>query len=306
MKTKKQNSSKKTDILIVEDSPTQAMQLQHLLEQHNYRVTSAENGIAALTLLEKYKPTIVISDIIMPEMDGFDLCKTMKTDDNLKTIPVVLLTSLTKSDDLIKGLKSGASHFITKPYSEKFLISQIQSILKNRELRQKPVTDKDIGIFFKGKTHFITSNRIQLLDLLFSTFEGVVQKGNELDSTNSELKQTQDDLKKLNKQLELKVMERTEKIAHLNSVLNSVRSVNQLIVREKNRVRLLKAACDSLISTRGFNNACITLLNESGEPVETVEAGFNEEFLAKNCRISRVMHAKRSRRSVRRASGQHP
>src|SRR3989337_4364013 len=114
------------EILIVEDSPSQAEQLKHILEQHDYSVSVAINGKEALALINKHKPTIVISDIIMPEMDGYELCRQIKADENLPNIPVILLTSLSgPTTDVIKGLESGANNVIMKPYNEEYLLSRI-------------------------------------------------------------------------------------------------------------------------------------------------------------------------------------
>src|SRR5687767_9411859 len=108
------------DILIVEDSPTQALQLQHILEQHDCRVTIAPNGREALALLRQHKPMVVISDILMPEMDGYQLCRQIKADRQLADVSVILLTALSDPKDVIRGLECGADNFIVKPYDERF------------------------------------------------------------------------------------------------------------------------------------------------------------------------------------------
>src|SRR5437762_2762185 len=95
------------EILIVEDSLTQAMKLQHVLERHDYKVTAARNGKEALAALAERIPTLVISDINMPEMDGYELCKRIKEDTRLGELPVILLTSLADPKDILKGLECG-------------------------------------------------------------------------------------------------------------------------------------------------------------------------------------------------------
>src|SRR5207244_10681992 len=108
------------DILIVEDSPTQAEKLKYILEQHDYQVSVTKQGQQALAWMEKRKPVLVISDIMMPEMDGYQLCRRIKEDNNFKDVPVILLTSLSDPVDVIKGLECGADHFITKPYDDNY------------------------------------------------------------------------------------------------------------------------------------------------------------------------------------------
>lgn len=104
------------EVLIVEDNPTQAFLLQRLLKKSGYTVSVACNGVEALAHLQENIPSLVISDILMPEMDGYELCRKIKTQDGLKRIPVMLLTQLSEPKDIIKGLECGADNFVTKPY----------------------------------------------------------------------------------------------------------------------------------------------------------------------------------------------
>ena len=176
-----------TKILVVEDSPTQAIRLQHILETRGFEVAVAFNGKAALEHLEHDRPSIVISDVIMPEMDGYELCKRIKSDERFKDIPVIILTSLSDPEDIIKGLEVGADNFITKPYQEKLLVSRIQYIIVNKELRAKSTSGLGIEIFFAGRKHFLEADRIQIVDLLLSSYETAVQNYHDLERTNEEL-----------------------------------------------------------------------------------------------------------------------
>src|SRR5688500_18036239 len=103
------------EILIVEDSATQAARLQYILEQNTYSVSFAHNGVEALAAVQKRRPSIIISDIVMPQMDGYELCRRLKEDPDLKEIPVILLTTLNDPRDVIRALESHADNFITKP-----------------------------------------------------------------------------------------------------------------------------------------------------------------------------------------------
>ncbi|MBU2513473.1 response regulator [bacterium] len=178
----------KIRILIVEDSQTQALQLQHTLELQGYLVSIAENGLDALRFLETDIPGLVISDVVMPEMGGFELCRRIKNNKRFKNLPVIILTSLTEPEDVIKGLAAGADHFIMKPYDNNFLLSRIEYILANMELRQESGVTMGVEVFFAGKKHFLNTDRIQILDLLLSTYENAVEQQRELVALNKELK----------------------------------------------------------------------------------------------------------------------
>lgn len=178
------------EILIVEDSPTQAIKLQYILEKNSYRSSVVSNGYNAIAAIKKNKPTIVISDIVMPEMNGFQLCRLIKDDANFRDIPVILLTTLSDPIDIIRGLECGANNFITKPYNAEFLLCRIQYILINHEMRKNRGSEMGLEIFFMGQKHFINSDSMQILDLLFSSFESALQKNQELQQANKRLDKT--------------------------------------------------------------------------------------------------------------------
>jgi two-component system, cell cycle response regulator len=185
------------NILILEDSPTQAVELEYILELNGYKPVLAENGIKALEYLNNPEciiPDIIISDIVMPEMNGFDFCKEIKNNEKLKEIPIILLTSLANPSDVILGLECGADNFITKPYKRDYLLSRIEYILINFQMRKHQASDLGVNIQFAGKKYYITSDRVQILDLLFSSFENAVLKNDELRDTIQKLNQTQKEL----------------------------------------------------------------------------------------------------------------
>lgn len=187
-------------ILVVEDSRTQAILLESNLKNHNYMVAIVENGQDALKWLSENEPSLVISDILMPGINGFELCRQIKTQSN--DIPVILLTSLTGPDEVIEGLVAGADSFITKPYDKNYLISHIEKLLANQSdiyIEKKPF---GVEIIFEGKKRLIKTDQQQTIKLLLNIYDGAIQQ-------NTQLIQTQDQLKLLNENLESMVEERT-------------------------------------------------------------------------------------------------
>ena len=181
------NNNHNIGILIAEDSRTQAEQLAFLIEQHGYQVTVAANGKLALQAAQAQKPALVISDILMPEMDGYELCRAIKADEKLKDIPVILVTTLSDPQDVIRGLECGADNFIRKPYDERYLLSRINYLLMNLELRKNQKMQFGVEIDLGGQKYFINSERQQILDLLISTYEQAVHINNELKLRETEL-----------------------------------------------------------------------------------------------------------------------
>ncbi len=189
-------------ILIAEDSATQAEKLKYILESQSYRVMAAVNGREALEMARQEKPTLVISDVVMPEMDGYQLCHEIKSDPGLSNVPVILVTTLSDPQDVIRGLECRADNFLIKPYEERHLLSRIQFVLVNREIREHDHTSIGVEIYFHGQRHFITADRLQILNLLLSTYEAAIQRNQELTLAKNELRQSNASLEAANKELE--------------------------------------------------------------------------------------------------------
>jgi two-component system cell cycle response regulator len=233
------------NILIVEDSPTQTKLLRLILEENGYIVDSALNGVKALECVRTKKPDLIITDIVMPEMDGFALCKTLKSDPDLRLIPIMLLTSLSDPQDVIKGLQAGADNFLTKPYEDTFLISCIHYIFANQELRKSNNSGPEIEIMFAGQKYFINSDRIQIIDLLLSTYENAVQK-------NSELKKAHIDLIAIYRQLEHKNIELEKLNQDLQHALSEVKTLSGLLP--------ICASCKKIRDDQGYWNQIETYM----------------------------------------------
>jgi len=260
-------------ILIVEDSLTQAEELKYILENNDYKVQHASDADEAKVFLNKNLPDVIISDIVMPGKNGFELCRDIKSDDKLRNIPVILLTSLSDPSDIIKGLDCGADTFITKPYSENFLMSKIEYLIMNFRMRKHQSTDIGLEVYFSGKKHLITSSRLQIVDLLFSTYENAVIKNDELRNANNQLKLTQSKLNNLNKNLESKVEQRTQNINNINAILRAIRDINQLIFKENDRKKLIKEVCRIIANSNVFQNVWIALIDKDNKITDFVEDG---------------------------------
>jgi PAS domain S-box-containing protein len=174
-------------IMIAEDSPTQAAKLIHLLEKRGFPVIAARDGRHALDLLESMTPSLVITDVVMPEVDGYGLCSAIKADPRWKHIPVMLVTTLSNAEDVIRGLECGADNFIRKPYEEKYLLSRVEYMLMNLRMRKSQKMQAGVEITLGSQRHFITSERQQILDLLISTYEQAVQLNLDLKRHEREL-----------------------------------------------------------------------------------------------------------------------
>jgi len=191
-------------VLAVEDSLVQAKRLEYFFKKYqiDYRIFST--GEEALIYLGKRIPELIISDVIMPGMDGYELCRRVKENPATAAIPVILLTSLQDPNDIIRGLQAGADNFITKPYDERYLLSRIEHLLSNIDLDKNGFQQENtnpINLRYRGEEFKITSGRRQILDLLVSVYDTAIQRNEELtaikielEGTNRSLVQANDDL----------------------------------------------------------------------------------------------------------------
>jgi two-component system, cell cycle response regulator len=176
-------------VLVVEDSPTQAKWLASLLTQEGYETRVVENGVQALAKLGEWTPDLVITDIMMPEMDGYELCLRIKEQEQLRGTPVILLTSLSDPSDVLKALKCGADNFITKPYEPDFLLSRVnQTIMNQRLLKEALRSGNKEVVYFNGTRHDVPTRLTGVVPLLLSTYEEAVFKNRTLTETLQSIK----------------------------------------------------------------------------------------------------------------------
>ncbi|KYP15260.1 response regulator [Flavihumibacter sp. CACIAM 22H1] len=121
----------KATILLVDDNEDILQYLRHFLQKH-FAISTAHTGKEALEKLQELEVQLIVSDVMMPEMDGFELCRTIKSSVDFSHIPVILLTAKNTLQDKLEGLELGADVYIEKPFSPEYLYLQINSLLVNR------------------------------------------------------------------------------------------------------------------------------------------------------------------------------
>ena len=121
------------EILIVDDEPDVVVPIQFLMEQQGYSVMAAYRGEDALDLIYRYKPDLVLLDIMLPGIDGWEVCEIIRLNQNYRDIKIVFLTAKGRDEDIAKGLALGADAYITKPFSNAVLVATVNKLFENKE-----------------------------------------------------------------------------------------------------------------------------------------------------------------------------
>ncbi|MEI7671499.1 MAG: HD domain-containing phosphohydrolase [Deltaproteobacteria bacterium] len=128
---------RKTKILCVDDEPSNLRLLQAILTAEGYEFISAADGREALEMLDTQPPSLVLLDVMMPHLNGYEVCRKRKTDERLRHIPVIMLTALSVTEERIKGIEAGAEDFISKPFHRSEVLARIAMLLRVKELNDR-------------------------------------------------------------------------------------------------------------------------------------------------------------------------
>jgi two-component system phosphate regulon response regulator PhoB len=164
----------KYKILVVEDeAPIQEL-LQFNLERNKYKVSIVESGEEALTSAHKFKPDLILLDVMLPGTDGLEVCKRLKADPQTQHIPIIMLTALCEEADIVTGLELGADDYITKPFSPRILLARVKAALR-RSSTPPPAPDGEEQISIHDILIDIARHRVEVkgerISLTFTEFK---------------------------------------------------------------------------------------------------------------------------------------
>ncbi len=170
----------KKKILVIEDEHDINELIKYNLERESYEVVSLFEGGQAIDIVHKCKPDLILLDLMLPEVDGLDICRALKSDESTKYIPIIMLTAKSEEADVVVGLQMGADDYMTKPFSPKVLLARVKAIL--RRITERSVeggADKDIRqygdmtidllkhkVSFKKESFSLTSIEFDILEFL--------------------------------------------------------------------------------------------------------------------------------------------
>lgn len=216
-------------ILVAEDSRTQAEYLRHILETSGFRVVLAENGKEALDLVSVENPSLIMTDVVMPEMDGYELCSCIKKNEKTARLPVILVTQLFDPLDVIRGLEAGADNFIIKPYDPSYIVSRIESTMAAIGHPESKTCLDGLDIYLDG-VHTISSGRLPILNTLLSTYEIAVRKNTDLAEAQEQLSSLNDQLRQAVSDLQLTNTNLVQEITERKRVERELADANKKLV----------------------------------------------------------------------------
>lgn len=240
-------------VLVVDDVSANLAVVSEYLVQHGYRISVARTGNAALKIAKSTLPDLILLDVRLPDLDGFDVCRRLKADEPTAEIPVIFMTVMNQTEDKIRGFDAGGVDYITKPAQQEEVLARVATHLRLRELTRKLAESK-------------------------ATLERrVVERTAQLAQTNLSLKK---------EILERQQMEVT--LQHLNRELRAITDCNQVLVRATNEQELLNNVCRIVCDEAGYQMAWVGYpesdATRSIRPVSW--AGEHSDYL-KNSGISR-------------------
>lgn len=165
-------------ILVVEDEPSIATLITYNLKQSGYTTDVANNGRKALQMVENQHYDFIVLDLMLPEIDGYEVCQTIRQNDN--DVPILMLTAKTEEDDKVLGLKMGADDYLTKPFSPKELVARIEAIMRRMKKAEKkqhePIVIGDLKIDVSNFQVFVKDEKIELTKKEFEVLVYLVQR----------------------------------------------------------------------------------------------------------------------------------
>lgn len=168
----------KERILVVDDEEDILELIRYNLVKEGFVVLCAEDGEECLEMTAKHSPDLIVLDLMMPGIDGLDVCKRLKNDPETQNLPIIMLTAKSSESDVVVGLELGADDYVVKPFSPRILIARIKSVLRRTQksedkssvLRRSGFTVNSTGreVSYKGEEIYLTFSEFEILKLLIS------------------------------------------------------------------------------------------------------------------------------------------
>ncbi len=169
----------RADVLIVEDEVEIAELVQFHVEREGLRASLVHSGRLALDMIRRQKPDLVILDLMLPDLDGLEICRRLKQSDDTRRIPILMMSAKGEESDIVTGIELGADDYVTKPFSPKVLMARLRNILRRREMEDSNAQEGDRIVLVDGRLvidseRHVVSVDADVVDLTLTEF-GILQ-----------------------------------------------------------------------------------------------------------------------------------
>ena len=158
-------------ILIIEDEPDISELIEYSLTQSGYSIIVSDNGEKGIEVTRKHSPDLILLDLMLPGINGIDVCRILKNDKETSDVSIIMLTALGQEEDIIKGLETGADDYVTKPFSFPVLEARIQSVLRRVKNDNKNENVSNSGIVISSRKREVHIDGKKIEDLTFTEFQ---------------------------------------------------------------------------------------------------------------------------------------
>lgn len=213
-------------ILIVEDEPQINRLIELVLQSDGfYNIKKAFDGVAALELIKSDKPDLILLDVMIPELDGFSLCRQIKEDEYLKSIQIIMLTAKKMEEDVLEGFESGAIDYIFKPFSNKILLARIKAHLNNTDFSH--IAYKNIKIDDLKKVAILDNNVLDLTKFEFEILKIFVSSPNMVFSRSQLLNHLrgEDSFNVSERAIDVQILNLRRKLGDFGSNIETIRGI---------------------------------------------------------------------------------
>jgi len=222
----------KEHILLVDDEKDILELLNYNLSQQGYKVTEVMTGEEALQKVRNHKPDLIVLDLMLPGIDGLDVCRILTTDKETNTIPIIMLTARGEEADIVTGLELGADDYITKPFSPRILLARIRAVIRKRKKNEEETDDSNIlkrGIItinFSRREIFVNSQPIELTYTEFSILHFLAKRPGWVFTRNQIIDAVHgDEYPVTNRSVDVQIVSLRKKLLEAGKTIETVRGV---------------------------------------------------------------------------------